>query len=429
MSHLPVQPLQAALLFENTRQFDENFPDWQELCDAISRHLGDTSAPFHILPGATGAQMATLSNDDLHITLERMDAPLSVDGFRPVLARPFYAKMHPDLVAGVENHQRAVLINVGLGNIPFPMDHELVDSLDMLTSLVGEQTQARFERRLLVAQATAVALADAFMPAVVHWGQSDQLFAGPSFVELAGAGFNLPLYVHPGFASSGRKIDDSYCTGVDAYGTKHLIAKHVVFAEHPQNMMQSYQLVLAFVAYCRSLGRLLEDGETFGAEDGGPTVEVHHMPATDAHPDGYIELRQREASDTPLPARPVRVRPSATKLRRAMRGQRNALDGKDAPDRQAQASQAVGMAAAILRTTVGKVLVALVVYLALSVSAAQVAGKFFPDLALAQTQTPETQVENTPPAPGLRPAAPMRRTLNNTPRSAPQLYQPTLPRD
>ncbi len=290
MSVLPKTPLQVALLFDNATHFDAETPDWTTFATTLNTHLQGIASPFQILPGMSGGNLATLGNSHMHITLERMSQPLSMDGFGPVLAQPYYQKMRPELVEAVQEHQRAILIGVGLGSIPFPLDHPLITELGMADDLGGAQDQDTFERRLRITQAAALTAMQSLMPSVVHWGQSDQLILGAHFDTLARLDFPLPLYIHPGFHSSGRKYKGSYMTGVNAFGAAQLVGKHVEFSEDSQPMADSYASCLAYVAYARSLGRHLRDGETFSTGETDDKIAILNLPPTPQHPEGIIRL-------------------------------------------------------------------------------------------------------------------------------------------
>lgn len=430
MSHLPIQPLQAAMLFENAAQFSAQFPEWNDILNAINESLENRTAPFEIMPGATGNDMATLSNGDMHITLERMNKPLGYEGFAPVLSQPYYANMKPELITGVQKHRCAILVNVGLGSIPFPVEHEVISELGMTDQLTGGQNQEKFELRMLLTQIATLAFYQHFTPTVVHWGQSDQLFDGTTYQGLASIGFALPLYVHPGFGSSGKKIKRSYCTGVNAYGTRHLIGKHVQFIEHPQPMAKSYEQVLAFVAYCRNLGHIIEDGGTFSIGEDGDVIEVHHMAPTDVHPDGYIELRLRDGATGRKMK--FKVRPNAKGVMDAFLGKRNALSGKDAPDRKAAMSRKTGAVSDFAWSLFTKVAALGVIYVLITSGTGVMQLKLFGGggssgfIAVSEL-TQQGEVKNLIEPPRAISSRPVQNNLNSAQRSAPGLFQPELP--
>lgn len=436
MSDLPLQPLQAALLFENAAQFATQFPCWEDVVtDINAMPLGigigadvRSAQPFRILPGATSDGLATLSNGDLHITIERLDGPLAVDGFAPVLAQPYYAKMKPDLVDGVNAHQCALLFNVGLGEIPMPIDHALFDRPGMLDAIGVSQDQEKFEQRLLLVQAATLAFYRHFTPSVVHWGQSDQLFAGNEYQAIASTGFALPLYVHPGFGTSGKKVKGSFCTGVNAYGAEHLIGRHVEFAEHPQAMAKSYELVLGFIAYCRNLGRLLDDGEVFSLGEDGDVIEVHHMEGTEQHPDGVIELRLREGASA-SGGRVVKVRPSLSRFAATLLGRRNALSGKDAPDMQAVPIEKPGGLGGFFGGLVTKLVGLAVIALLLTSGGSVVQGTLIQKLSANVAMVDISALTDRFITPEAKIATALPSSLKNAPRTAPVLFQPALPND
>jgi hypothetical protein len=344
MSHLPLQTLQIALLYENHDQLVTGLSDWPALIGRLNGSLPGGTAPFELRAGATNDTHLMVSNETFHITVARVDRPLDLQGFAGPLAAPFYVRMRPDLVEGVQAHSCAALVNVGLGDVPVPLDDPGIAAMLQSVGVSPTQTQELFEERLAVTQAMGRAICALAMPSVVHWGQSDQLLDGTAFARLAAQPFSPILYVHPGFSGSGAKVGDSYCMGVDAYGTHHLIGRHVQFAEHPQDMARSYQEVLAFVLYCRSLGRVLGPGETFGTDD-GEMIEVHDLGPTERHPHGVIELRKR-APDDKGAAIKVSLRADEADMQAAIEGKRNALSGRDKPGWRGRLS---GLLAAGLR--------------------------------------------------------------------------------
>ena len=348
MSPLPVRPLQVALLFDNSRAFEIEFSDWNRLLDGINTYLEGKTAPFDFVAGATNGTAALLSNGTIHINLGLWFDPMPTASFAGPLDAPYYTKMRPELVQGVMEHRHAVLVEVGLGPVPIPQDYGDASVAMARVDVPQLQDQATFELRLIVAQMAALTICEAAMPSVVHWGQSDQLLDGPGFCKLAESGFCLPLYVYPGFSGSGRKEGESYCMAVDAYGAHHLIGAHVRFEEHPQAMAHSYHEVLAFIAYCRSIGRILEEHETFGSET-GETIEVRHTGPSERHPWGEILLRKRVPGE-----RPHRPRLNAPvddgRLRAAFLGHHNALSGKDSPGPRARigTAMAVGLRGSVV---------------------------------------------------------------------------------
>ncbi|MEO9897141.1 MAG: hypothetical protein ABJF05_12240 [Paracoccaceae bacterium] len=324
MSALPKSPLQVALLFDNATHFDAATPDWSVFATSLNTHLQGITAPFQVLPGMTNGNLATLGNNVMHVTLERMTHPLGMDGFGPVLAQPYYQKMRPELIEAVQEHQRAILVGVGLGSIPFPLDHPLIQELGMSDDLGGAQDQDVFERRLRVTQAAALTAMQSLMPSVVHWGQSDQLLFGAQFEPLARQSFPLPLFVHPGFHSSGRKEKDSYLTGVNAFGASHLVGKHVEFSEDAQPMTDSYASCLAYIAYARSLGHHLRDGETFSMGEDGAKIAILNLPPSAHHPHGIVRLSRIDSNAHAVPRKTVRADKQA--LKAALEGERPSQD-------------------------------------------------------------------------------------------------------
>ncbi|WP_238364667.1 hypothetical protein [Mesobacterium pallidum] len=277
MASFPVQPLQAALLFDDPGAPGQRVPDWDLLAEAVNLHPAHVGPELALHHGPPGSFEARLTTSELTARVVLHDTPLPLPGFATELGHALYTRLRPELAAQVRAHRAAALVEVARRDGLPPED------------------QAAFDRRLLVTAALAATLTRAMGPGTVHWAQSHQLFLGAEFIGLAADPFPLALFVQPGFFSDGRRVNGSYATGVEALGAAHLIGQHVRFEPHPQDMQQSYLAVLTFVDACRYAGRLPRNRAIFGAE-GAPPIEVSLQPGTAAHPAGIISLRQREVA-------------------------------------------------------------------------------------------------------------------------------------
>ncbi|MBO9400746.1 hypothetical protein [Shimia sp. R9_3] len=328
------QALQVVLVFDNTRQFKRQFKALERLIPRLQDALKDYG-PWTSLKGYNSPHHLGLATDQVNVTLERFDKPLPQDGFSSVLSNALTAALRPDLFQAVKQHKRAILIEVAPGSVPgfaAAMANSGADS-DFIASLgpmLGDIANTdSFERRLLIAQTVATALIGEMMPSAVHWCQSHQLLDGATFVKLASVGFNPVLYVAPFPFGAGAGPDGTQKVGLRALGSQYFLGKEVIFAPdatEPQQLFQNHQHILEFLTYCRALGRILGDMETFSTDaPGADVIEVRHNADNPQFPNGYIELRRR-LPDAPKPRSVVTTQMlSEQQLSAAVRGDRNAL--------------------------------------------------------------------------------------------------------
>jgi hypothetical protein len=339
MSQVFPGPLQVVLLFDEVSKLQTAQFDWPAFLQAANNGMADIPGlpPITELMQNEPGKFALISNKTFHVTISLNDTPISLDGFARPFVSPFYANMQPELLEHVKAHKAHILIEIGLGNIPFPVDNPLLAELGMAKELGFDEDQAKFEMRLAMTKAIA-ALVNKMAPGgVVHWGQSDTLLTSENFAKAAQSDFPANLYVHPFFHSSGATKGGETMAGVNGIGSQFLVGKPVVFAEHEQPMIESYQRMLEFIVYCRQIGRVLQDGESFG-RDASEQIIVHHRGPTDAIPANHIEL---ELTDPDNPHRAPRVTapasdaPNKPKVRLSLAAEstalRDAFLGRDDP--------------------------------------------------------------------------------------------------
>ena len=255
--------------------------------------------------------------------------PLS--GFADVLANPLIANGQRNLLDAVTNHKRGLLVTVGAGAAP-GMVKAFVQS-PLSDTLKGDLapfdiSQSAYEERLLIGQIVGKILVGELMPTAVHWGQSQQLFDGSSFIKLADEGFCLPLYVGPFLYGGEKMFDGSVKAGVRGLGSQYLIDKMVIFRPNPEFWVESYKAILAFITYCRSIGRILGPDETMSWDDeGAKVIRIAHKNDIPQLPNGYIELHLDPITPVNVPGQPA-VSANMANLSDALEGKRNTLASK-----------------------------------------------------------------------------------------------------
>ncbi len=291
MSRIYPGNLQVALLFGPSNPMQRTTLDWPKLIEQLNTRLSNESdiAPINNLIQDKPEQYVLMSNGRFHIAITAKTNALEASEFSRPLRSPFYAKMQPRLIKAVKSHQTHIMIEVGQGDRPASCDDSVNEARGMVKDPDLDEDQAMFDARLRLIKIISSLINEVLPGGTVYWGQSEQLYASAAFATIAECSFPLPLFIHPLFHASGATKKGQVLAGVNGFGSQHLLGKPVVFAEHAQPMMQSYERLLDFVAYCRSNGDTIEDGGRFG-RDKAEQIVVHHHPATPQHPAGCIEL-------------------------------------------------------------------------------------------------------------------------------------------
>jgi len=321
--------IQLVLVYQDGQAFDRKFGQLAGLFQRLQNAL-DEITPMTQMRGIETETFGGLTADNsrFHFTIERFDAAMGLDGFASIFANPFMMNTKADLVSAIQSHQRAILITVGAGGAPGFAT--ALASSGLASALSGgdlpfDISQEAYEERLLLAQTLGKLLIAEQAPTVVHWGQSQQAFAPDNFVALADQGFCLPLYICPFLYGGEEMLDGSILAGVRGLGSQYLLGKMVVFRPSPDNWFDSYKMILSFVAYCRSIGRLLGPDETMSSdEEGAKVIRVSHKNDIPQLPGGYVELHVDPVSQPGSPDR-MQVTADHAKLEDAYLGKRNAL--------------------------------------------------------------------------------------------------------
>lgn len=347
------QPVQVVLVFDNARSFGKQFKHLERLLAPLQEALHSHGTWQH-LKGFSAPNLLGVSSENTHVTIQRFDKPMALDGFASILSNPLITNLRPDVAKALLQHKCALLIEVGPGSVPgftqafaaAGFDDAMATAMDDL--LGGVTKRDTFEERMLIAQAVGCALIDQMMPSAVHWGQSHQAFDGSTFKRLASSGFNLLLYVGAYPYDAQQLEDGNVQLGLRGLGSQALLGKMVMCAPDTKDWMENYQIMLAFISYCRSMGRMLGDNETFGADGpDAPVYEVQHNSDIPELPDGYILLKRR-CDEASKPMALKTMTSSENNLRAAMLGKRNRLP-RDIRNRPSIGARSIGAKAQIAR--------------------------------------------------------------------------------
>lgn len=347
------QPVQVVLVFDNARSFRRQFKHMETLLVRLQEALHPYGTWQH-LKGFSAPSLLGVASDKTHVTIQRFDKPMPISGFANTLSNPLITNLRPDVAKALLQHKCALLIEVGPGSVPgftqafaaAGFDDAMATAMD---DLLGDVTKRdSYEQRMLIAQAVGCALIDQMMPSAVHWGQSQQAFDGATFQRIASDRFNLLLYVGAYPYDVQQLKDGNVQLGLRGLGSQALLGKMVMCAPDTKDWVENYQMMLAFITYCRSMGRLLGDNETFGLDGpDAPVYEVQHNSDIPELPDGYILLKRR--SEGALKPKALKTMTSSeNNLRAAIQGKRNKLP-RDIRNRPGIGAQGVGAKAQVAR--------------------------------------------------------------------------------
>ena len=306
MSATYPRTLQTALLFDETAPLPSIDFDWQEVIDCVNEALFDYNKkasglklPEFENQRTAGDKGMVIGNGLFQIHAICHEAPVASANFTQLRASPIYADMQPHLLRMLGSHTCHISIKVTHCAGPISGDSAGSDAAGASDDMGQTEGQLTFEARLFVAKTFAWVLADLAAPLLVHWGQSDQLYQNDHSLRVAEPDIPLILYVHPVLFSSGTVHDGEIVTGLRGLGSQHVLGgKGVVLADNPYPWNESYEIMLAFITYCRQLGRVLNDSETFGRRTDEKIRVVHHSGDTNV-PSGFVQLVVGNATATP----------------------------------------------------------------------------------------------------------------------------------
>ncbi len=207
-------------------------------------------------------------NNGLMVTVEFIDRPAAADVLQLTLRSAFNRLvLCRDAEDRVRRHRAHILINVA--------DAALLERLKNPAAQVDLGSLPLFQKRLAkLAQLTAFAMKEV-PTALVHWTQSNELFAPEMFANAALNPVPGPLHIHPLlFGDAQKRI------GIRTIGARHFIGHELLVEAGPIPWQGLYGRIVEFVQMAtRPNGYIVPDGETFGPPDHTESYRVHHRPA------------------------------------------------------------------------------------------------------------------------------------------------------
>ena len=282
-------PAVEAVLLCRGPEAVETLPFVKDL-NELAQPLGQRFAHEDRAEPVGQGEIAIFQSDDFHVVVTELAEPRPGRTFASALADPCLPVLFPTAQAVVDDHAEHVVLRVNRGRWDGEAgDLELDDFLPpaMLPKL-----------RLL--KGACGAYARNRFPIAVHWLPSDNLMAGPNFMQFVVEGGETELFVKALPFASGRSIEGVVAVGAVTTGATQVIGREVELDEAPVDAAWAVQQALAFVDHAGN--GLPADGVTL--RSGNALLTAHHEEPSERFPFGHVRL----SVDKP-PARAVIAAP------------------------------------------------------------------------------------------------------------------------
>lgn len=247
------------------------------VCDTLNSVFSPSGYAFTLKEAPGGLEI--LSHADVHIAFQRPPAPAPSEDFRSALSSKFLALDGIDFDAMIRGHRKQMRITVDTG--PTPSDN------------APPADKATYELMLSLLQLAVSAVISIDPPRLIHWTQSDQLIEPARFSLMEDMLFPLPLFLHPMIETSGRMFENVQTVGFTLKGSQDVLGHPLQFLEAPEQLSWLLSRAYSFIEHCRTTGRILQDGDTFGLEP-GEVILVRHRYDNGPQKPATITLTLRE---------------------------------------------------------------------------------------------------------------------------------------
>ena len=249
------------------------------LLHAVNEATAELGETFELVEAMDDRRFA-LAGHTHHIVVEDSAEPLGKDALASALAHPFVDTVFPAARAIALGHGAHTRITVAAG--PVPANDAALD-MDALELADFEPENVLPRLRLL--RAATHAFTRQRFPLAVHWCQSDNLLAGPEFVQMAERGVETELFVKAvPYCESG---DDGNLYGAVTSGAANVIGREVELAGAPVQPAWAADRLLQFVEKARTGVPAAGEALRFPTDE---IVLVHDEPASPVFPAGHVKL-------------------------------------------------------------------------------------------------------------------------------------------
>lgn len=265
--------LQVALIFDRPLS---DFDHVAGRCAAMLEII--YGQPFNAVERKPDAFFRYFGGDELMVTLEHVDRPPSMAMFEQPLGSVVTGLLCPDVRSRLNRSVAMILIDVSHGVLGgAAQEPKLAAFLDSVGMRQGASL-GQFRQRLKVLAILSRLAADLANPVLVHWTQSNQLFAGEMFDKIAEPDAPSLLHIHPYLFGPKEPVEGQQHVGIRTFAARHFIGRELLVEPGPIPWSDTFETVLAFLRVALAdKGYIIPDGDSFGPDDGSFSYRVRHL--------------------------------------------------------------------------------------------------------------------------------------------------------
>jgi hypothetical protein len=267
--------VQAALLF------DRRVTSLEEIVRTFLKLEEAQGGPrYNVSEAKPGVFYRLYGGGDLMITLEYVDNPAEMSVFQQPLGSAVTGRLCPDIRQRLAASRSHILINVSHGMLGSVAKEPALAAMLAAIGMQEGHSLPQFRRRLETL-ALLTRIANDCTPAqVVHWTQSNQLFAGELFEGFAAASVPGYLHIHPWLFGKPAAAGGAALAGIRTFGARHFIGREILIEANVLPWAANFETILALLRVATvENGYIIPDGDTFGPEDGSLSYRVIHREA------------------------------------------------------------------------------------------------------------------------------------------------------
>lgn len=291
------------MLYPNENQvalvFDRKLDDFDRIVAQCARLLEATyGQPFNVPERKPNAFVRMFGGDELMVTIEHIDHPPSQQLFAQPLGSVITGLLCPDIRERLTRARSMILINVGHGVFGQAIHEQFGDFFAKIGMPAEGSTLPQFKRRLKMLANLSRLAAELTGPSVVHWTQSNQLFAGEQWDQAAEGEAPSLIHIHPYLFGPRAPVGGKHLLGLRTFGARHFIGRELLIEPHEIDWSANFEVMLAFMRVATmDNGYVIPDGDSFGPEDGSLSYRVIHREAEegDVPVVELVPLMHREA--------------------------------------------------------------------------------------------------------------------------------------
>ncbi|MBX7495034.1 hypothetical protein K3172_04080 [Qipengyuania sp. 6B39] len=233
---------------------------------------------FNVPESTPGVFYRLFGGDSMTVSFELVPNPGNSEVFSQPLGSAITGIMCPDVRERVMRHQAMVLVTVTHGVLGSVGEDPKIAAMLRDIGMPREGGNLpQFLKRLEVCQLASRVACEAREPLLVHWTQSNQIFPGELFDDLAALPAPSPLHVHPYLFGPRSAQGEKQTFGIRSFGAQHFIGGEIVVEPHELPFGANFEVMLSFIRIAIAQnGYIIPDGDTFGPEDRSLSYRCTH---------------------------------------------------------------------------------------------------------------------------------------------------------